>query len=233
MLPATFSVAPLFFFLFPLRKRSIYLCARCDVGPGVETVVRSGWLDQMHTHHAFALSINISEYPLSVPFSLAPHTLTHTLNIGTLVRWTDTPFVACSMHEYTINGFRRTHPHVFNWAVLHPLLLWYWPPISGNALWLERCHPSTVPCLHNLNGITKWMFFVLEICKNLNIVLIWSDLFSSSIRIIPFQRPLKFKDLLQKVMEAFGQQMDLYYTDKEVVILVTYCNLFVVKCRYR
>uniref|UniRef100_A0A673IMP7 Mitogen-activated protein kinase kinase kinase 3-like n=1 Tax=Sinocyclocheilus rhinocerous TaxID=307959 RepID=A0A673IMP7_9TELE len=35
-------------------------------------------------------------------------------------------------------------------------------------------------------------------------------------RIIPFQRPLKFKDLLQKVTEAFGQQMDLYYTDKEV-----------------
>uniref|UniRef100_A0A673IH52 Mitogen-activated protein kinase kinase kinase 3-like n=1 Tax=Sinocyclocheilus rhinocerous TaxID=307959 RepID=A0A673IH52_9TELE len=34
-------------------------------------------------------------------------------------------------------------------------------------------------------------------------------------RIIPFQRPLKFKDLLQKVTEAFGQQMDLYYTDKE------------------
>lgn len=37
-----------------------------------------------------------------------------------------------------------------------------------------------------------------------------------SLRIIPFQRPLKFKELLQKVMEAFGQQMDLYYTEKEV-----------------
>ncbi|XP_066498577.1 mitogen-activated protein kinase kinase kinase 22 [Hoplias malabaricus] len=37
-------------------------------------------------------------------------------------------------------------------------------------------------------------------------------------RIIPFQRPLKFKELLQKVMEAFGQQMDLYYTDKEALI---------------
>ncbi|ROK23382.1 Mitogen-activated protein kinase kinase kinase 3 [Anabarilius grahami] len=37
-------------------------------------------------------------------------------------------------------------------------------------------------------------------------------------RIIPFQRPLKFKDLLQKVMEAFGQQMDLYYTDKEALV---------------
>ncbi|KAI4901417.1 hypothetical protein NFI96_018548 [Prochilodus magdalenae] len=37
-------------------------------------------------------------------------------------------------------------------------------------------------------------------------------------RIIPFQRPLKFKELLQKVMEAFGQQMDLYYTDKEALV---------------
>uniref|UniRef100_A0A673M6B0 Mitogen-activated protein kinase kinase kinase 3-like n=1 Tax=Sinocyclocheilus rhinocerous TaxID=307959 RepID=A0A673M6B0_9TELE len=37
-------------------------------------------------------------------------------------------------------------------------------------------------------------------------------------RIIPFQRPLKFKDLLQKVTEAFGQQMDLYYTDKEMLV---------------
>ncbi|KAI2649018.1 Mitogen-activated protein kinase kinase kinase 3 [Labeo rohita] len=38
------------------------------------------------------------------------------------------------------------------------------------------------------------------------------------ISIIPFQRPLKFKDLLQKVTEAFGQQMDLYYTDKEMLV---------------
>ncbi|XP_064187122.1 mitogen-activated protein kinase kinase kinase 22 isoform X1 [Anguilla rostrata] len=34
-------------------------------------------------------------------------------------------------------------------------------------------------------------------------------------RILPFQRPLKFKELLQKVMDAFGQQMDLFYVDKE------------------
>ncbi|XP_030625457.1 mitogen-activated protein kinase kinase kinase 22 [Chanos chanos] len=37
-------------------------------------------------------------------------------------------------------------------------------------------------------------------------------------RIIPFQRPLRFKELLQKVTEAFGQQMDLYYTDKEALV---------------
>ncbi|TRY85529.1 hypothetical protein DNTS_033063 [Danionella cerebrum] len=37
-------------------------------------------------------------------------------------------------------------------------------------------------------------------------------------RIILFQRPLKFKDLLQKVTEAFGQQMDLYYPDKETLL---------------
>ncbi|KAK6290916.1 hypothetical protein J4Q44_G00386820 [Coregonus suidteri] len=37
-------------------------------------------------------------------------------------------------------------------------------------------------------------------------------------RIIPFQRPLKIKELLQKVTEAFGQQMDLFYTDKERLV---------------
>ncbi|XP_041923503.1 mitogen-activated protein kinase kinase kinase 22 [Alosa sapidissima] len=37
-------------------------------------------------------------------------------------------------------------------------------------------------------------------------------------RIIMFQQPLKFKELLQKVTEAFGQQMDMYYTDKEVML---------------
>ncbi|XP_076868776.1 mitogen-activated protein kinase kinase kinase 22 [Brachyhypopomus gauderio] len=37
-------------------------------------------------------------------------------------------------------------------------------------------------------------------------------------RIILFQRPLKFRELVQKVMEAFGQQMDLYYTDKETLV---------------
>ncbi|XP_056155497.1 mitogen-activated protein kinase kinase kinase 22 [Lampris incognitus] len=37
-------------------------------------------------------------------------------------------------------------------------------------------------------------------------------------RIIPFQRPLKIKELLQKVTEAFGQQMDMFYTDKELVL---------------
>lgn len=35
-------------------------------------------------------------------------------------------------------------------------------------------------------------------------------------RIIPFQRPLKIKELLQKVMEAFGQQMDMFFMEKEV-----------------
>lgn len=35
-------------------------------------------------------------------------------------------------------------------------------------------------------------------------------------RIIPFQRPLKIKELLQKVTEAFGQQMDMYFMEKEV-----------------
>ncbi|MEQ2236136.1 hypothetical protein ILYODFUR_009368, partial [Ilyodon furcidens] len=34
-------------------------------------------------------------------------------------------------------------------------------------------------------------------------------------RIIPFQRPLKIKELLQKVTEAFGQQMDLFFMEKE------------------
>uniref|UniRef100_A0A667ZE20 Mitogen-activated protein kinase kinase kinase 22 n=1 Tax=Myripristis murdjan TaxID=586833 RepID=A0A667ZE20_9TELE len=37
-------------------------------------------------------------------------------------------------------------------------------------------------------------------------------------RIIPFQRPLKIKELLQKVTEAFGQQMDMFYTDKELLL---------------
>ncbi|KAL2085117.1 hypothetical protein ACEWY4_018437 [Coilia grayii] len=37
-------------------------------------------------------------------------------------------------------------------------------------------------------------------------------------RIIMFQQPLRFKELLQKVTEAFGQQMDMYYTDKEVML---------------
>ncbi|XP_072567436.1 mitogen-activated protein kinase kinase kinase 3-like isoform X1 [Paramormyrops kingsleyae] len=34
-------------------------------------------------------------------------------------------------------------------------------------------------------------------------------------RIIPFMRPMKYKELLQKVTNAFGQQMDLFYGDKE------------------
>ncbi|KAK7881820.1 hypothetical protein WMY93_030229 [Mugilogobius chulae] len=34
-------------------------------------------------------------------------------------------------------------------------------------------------------------------------------------RIIPFQRPLKIKELQQKVTEAFGQQMDMFFTEKE------------------
>uniref|UniRef100_A0A8C9WA10 Mitogen-activated protein kinase kinase kinase 22 n=1 Tax=Scleropages formosus TaxID=113540 RepID=A0A8C9WA10_SCLFO len=37
-------------------------------------------------------------------------------------------------------------------------------------------------------------------------------------RIIPFPRPLKFRELLQKVTNAFGQQMDLFYADKELLL---------------
>ncbi|XP_041670023.1 mitogen-activated protein kinase kinase kinase 22 [Cheilinus undulatus] len=39
-------------------------------------------------------------------------------------------------------------------------------------------------------------------------------------RIIPFQRPLKIKELLQKVTEAFGQQMDMYFMEKELLLPV-------------
>ncbi|KAI5092117.1 mitogen-activated protein kinase kinase kinase 20 isoform X1, partial [Silurus meridionalis] len=39
-------------------------------------------------------------------------------------------------------------------------------------------------------------------------------------RIIPFQRPLKFRELLQKVTEAFGQHLDLYCTDRETLVAV-------------
>ncbi|XP_032093022.1 mitogen-activated protein kinase kinase kinase 3-like [Thamnophis elegans] len=37
-------------------------------------------------------------------------------------------------------------------------------------------------------------------------------------RIIQFQRPVKFKDVLQKVMDAFGQLMDLHYAENELLI---------------
>ncbi|XP_023656029.1 mitogen-activated protein kinase kinase kinase 22 [Paramormyrops kingsleyae] len=36
-------------------------------------------------------------------------------------------------------------------------------------------------------------------------------------RIILFQRPLKYKELLQKATDAFGQQMDLFYAEKELL----------------
>uniref|UniRef100_A0A3Q2XVQ6 Mitogen-activated protein kinase kinase kinase 22 n=1 Tax=Hippocampus comes TaxID=109280 RepID=A0A3Q2XVQ6_HIPCM len=36
--------------------------------------------------------------------------------------------------------------------------------------------------------------------------------------IIPFQRPLKIKELLQKVTEAFGQQMDMFFMEKEMLL---------------
>uniref|UniRef100_A0A3P9KTB8 Mitogen-activated protein kinase kinase kinase 3 n=1 Tax=Oryzias latipes TaxID=8090 RepID=A0A3P9KTB8_ORYLA len=39
-----------------------------------------------------------------------------------------------------------------------------------------------------------------------------------TIEIIPFQRPLKIKELLQKVTEAFGQQMDMFFLEKELVL---------------
>lgn len=44
---------------------------------------------------------------------------------------------------------------------------------------------------------------------------------SFPLRIILFQRPLKHKELLEKVTNAFGQKMDLFYTDKEVELLTT------------
>lgn len=37
-------------------------------------------------------------------------------------------------------------------------------------------------------------------------------------RIIQFQRPVKFKEVLQKVMDAFGQMMDLHYANNELLI---------------
>ncbi|XP_036377186.1 mitogen-activated protein kinase kinase kinase 22 isoform X1 [Megalops cyprinoides] len=37
-------------------------------------------------------------------------------------------------------------------------------------------------------------------------------------RILLFQRPLKFRELLQKVTDAFGQQMDLFYADRELLL---------------
>ncbi|CAL8294141.1 unnamed protein product [Lota lota] len=37
-------------------------------------------------------------------------------------------------------------------------------------------------------------------------------------RIIPFQRPLNIKELVQKVTEAFDQQMDMFYLDKEMLL---------------
>uniref|UniRef100_A0A3P9CVG8 Mitogen-activated protein kinase kinase kinase 22 n=1 Tax=Maylandia zebra TaxID=106582 RepID=A0A3P9CVG8_9CICH len=37
-------------------------------------------------------------------------------------------------------------------------------------------------------------------------------------RIILFQRPLKIKELLQKVTEAFGQQMDMFFMEKELLL---------------
>ncbi|XP_013857631.1 mitogen-activated protein kinase kinase kinase 22 [Austrofundulus limnaeus] len=37
-------------------------------------------------------------------------------------------------------------------------------------------------------------------------------------RIILLQRPLKIKELLQKVTEAFGQQMDMFFTEKELLL---------------
>ncbi|XP_041102743.1 mitogen-activated protein kinase kinase kinase 3-like isoform X3 [Polyodon spathula] len=36
-------------------------------------------------------------------------------------------------------------------------------------------------------------------------------------RIIQFRRPLKFKELLRKVTDAFGEQMDLYYLNNELL----------------
>ncbi|XP_066572947.1 mitogen-activated protein kinase kinase kinase 22 [Amia ocellicauda] len=37
-------------------------------------------------------------------------------------------------------------------------------------------------------------------------------------RILHFRRPLKFKEFFQKITDVFGQQMDLYYPDKELLL---------------
>ncbi|TFK04436.1 FERM and PDZ domain-containing protein 2 [Platysternon megacephalum] len=37
-------------------------------------------------------------------------------------------------------------------------------------------------------------------------------------RILQFPRPVKFKEVLQKVMDAFGQMMDLHYANNELLI---------------
>uniref|UniRef100_A0A3Q3ATF6 Mitogen-activated protein kinase kinase kinase 22 n=1 Tax=Kryptolebias marmoratus TaxID=37003 RepID=A0A3Q3ATF6_KRYMA len=42
--------------------------------------------------------------------------------------------------------------------------------------------------------------------------------FTGTWLIIPFQRPLKIKELLQKVTEAFGQQMDMFFMEKELLL---------------
>lgn len=54
-----------------------------------------------------------------------------------------------------------------------------------------------------------------EVRQSTGFLCLTSDL-SPPPRIIPFQRPLKIKELLQKVTEAFGQQMDMYFKEKEV-----------------
>ncbi|XP_030053824.1 mitogen-activated protein kinase kinase kinase 3 isoform X1 [Microcaecilia unicolor] len=37
-------------------------------------------------------------------------------------------------------------------------------------------------------------------------------------RIIPFRRPIKFREVLQKVTDAFGEMMDLHYANNELLI---------------
>ena len=42
--------------------------------------------------------------------------------------------------------------------------------------------------------------------------------------IIPFQRPLHLKELVQKVTEAFEQRMDMFYLDREVSLLLSHAS---------
>ncbi|XP_075068283.1 mitogen-activated protein kinase kinase kinase 3-like isoform X1 [Mixophyes fleayi] len=43
-------------------------------------------------------------------------------------------------------------------------------------------------------------------------------------RIIEFRRPVKLKDVLQKVTDAFGQTMDLHYANNELLVPLKYQN---------
>ncbi len=146
------------------------------------------------------------------------------------------------MHEYTINGCRSTDSHtsaltpfrmlindrapsdrfppMFYWPVLHHICCYGNDPKCQDVPhdWkgaIIHIHSTMFTYRLRMDSVTKRK--ECQLYFKFAGVLVWPDFFFSCFRIIPFQRPLKFKDLLQKVTEAFGQQMDLYYTDKEVV----------------